>query len=169
MFQDMAELPQQLFEVLRKKSEVWTADALRRGEYVGWLVAPAANSNRIVGGGGVQLRHVAPHPNRSSGGQTVASGKHGIIINVFTESEWRRRGVARLVMHEIVRWARVAKLDRLVLHASADGRTLYELTGFVATNEMRLRDDLLNGAVEDVCHTPTVSADVGETIGHSRS
>jgi hypothetical protein len=38
---------------------------------------------------------------------------------------------------EILRWAGAAQLDRLVLHASSEARSLYERMGFVVTNEMR--------------------------------
>ena len=40
-------------------------------------------------------------------------------------------------MNEIVRWSQDEKLDQLVLHASAEARSLYEKMGFIATNEMR--------------------------------
>jgi hypothetical protein len=42
------------------------------------------------------------------------------------------------LMEEIITWARAQRLDRLVLHASEEGRTLYEALGFKASNEMRL-------------------------------
>jgi GNAT superfamily N-acetyltransferase len=64
------------------------------------------------------------------------------VLNVFTEPEWRKRGAARLVMEEILRWAREEKLDRLVLHASDEARSLYEQMGFIATNEMRFGEEL---------------------------
>jgi GNAT superfamily N-acetyltransferase len=64
------------------------------------------------------------------------------VLNVFTEPKWRKRGAALLLMEEILRWGRAEKLDGLVLHASADGRSLYERMGFIATNEMRFGDAL---------------------------
>ena len=42
----------------------------------------------------------------------------------------------------MVDWARTERLDRLVLHASKEGRAVYERFGFVATNEMRFGGDL---------------------------
>jgi GNAT superfamily N-acetyltransferase len=59
------------------------------------------------------------------------------VLNVYTEPAWRRHGLAQQLMRELLAWARKERLDRLVLHASADGRRLYERLGFVATNEMR--------------------------------
>ncbi len=63
------------------------------------------------------------------------------MLNVFTEPAWRRRGLAELLMRHILDWARQERLDRLVLHASDDGRPLYERLGFAATNEMRYRGE----------------------------
>jgi GNAT superfamily N-acetyltransferase len=45
--------------------------------------------------------------------------------------------VAELLMRHLLEWSRVRGLVRVVLHASASGRPLYEKLGFVATNEMR--------------------------------
>jgi GNAT superfamily N-acetyltransferase len=67
----------------------------------------------------------------------LAEGRHAIVLNVFTEPAWRRQGVGELLMREILEWAAQERLDRLVLHASREGRALYERLGFVATNEMR--------------------------------
>ena len=107
-----------------------------------WL-AIAADSSTIIGGAGIGLRDVSPHPLvRLNGEVQVAEGRHGIILNVFTEPEWRRLGVASSLLERMVDWARTERLDRLVLHASKEGRAVYERLGFVATNEMRFGGDL---------------------------
>ena len=144
MFQDMADVPNDLFEPLRVAAERWNARTLESGEYVGWLAAPADAADRIIAGAGVQIRHVAPHPlKRSSGAiEVAAESRHAIVLNVFTEPEWRRRGVAMLLMDQIIEWARAERIVRLVLHASADGRPVYERAGFVPTNEMRYGGNL---------------------------
>ncbi|MBA3762926.1 MAG: GNAT family N-acetyltransferase [Chthoniobacterales bacterium] len=81
------------------------------------------------------------HPLKRSGTTVgIAGGRLGTVLNVFTEPEWRRRGVAGLLMQRIINWSRDAGLDGLTLHAADAGRTLYEKLGFVATNEMRLAD-----------------------------
>lgn len=59
-------------------------------------------------------------------------------MNVFTEPQWRRHGIGGLLVEEIVTWSKDQRLDHLVLHASDEGRSLYEKFGFVASNEMRL-------------------------------
>jgi GNAT superfamily N-acetyltransferase len=139
MFDEMGEVPPEAFEILRAKSRERLHDLLNRGEYIGWLAIPAQRPDIIAGGAGVQLRKVLPHPlARVNEGNKIAEGRHAIIINVFTEPQWRRQGVALLLLQRIIDWARAERLDRLVLHASEAGRSLYERLGFVGTNEMRL-------------------------------
>lgn len=137
MFQDMGDLPPDLFESFRAKSREKILPMLAGGEYVGWLASPENEPNNIVAGAGAQLRDVMPHPAEHANGYvTVANGRHAIVLNVFTEPDWRRRGIAALLMKRIVDWSREQKLDRLVLHAAPDARALYERLGFVATTEM---------------------------------
>jgi len=65
--------------------------------------------------------------------------ERAIILNVYTELEFRKRGIARQVMQAILAWIKERGLRSVNLHASAEGRGLYEKLGFAATNEMRLR------------------------------
>jgi GNAT superfamily N-acetyltransferase len=109
---------------------------LHSGEYIGWLGCLTDTPGKVVAGAGVQLRRVLPHPANE---HAFAEGRHGLIINVFTEPEWRRQGIGELLMKEIIQWSKEEKLDRLVLHASEHGKKLYQRLGFVLTNEMRLQ------------------------------
>ena len=139
MFQDMGLVPDELFESFRTKSLDRLGKALASGDYVGWLVSEADPPQKIVAGGGVIIREVPPFPIRHENGEiTIAEGRQGLIVNVFTEPEWRRRGLAKLLMNTIIAWSREQNLDGLVLHASDDGRALYEQLGFVPTTEMSL-------------------------------
>ena len=67
-----------------------------------------------------------------------------LVVNVFTEPRRRRRGLARLLIEQIIAWSRQHGIESLVLHASDDGRILYKQLGFVQTNEMRLEPDKLS-------------------------
>jgi N-acetyltransferase len=142
MFQDMGEIPAAMFDDFVAASRVWTERALASGEYLGWFAIPKSQPDSIIAGAGVQLRQVPPHPCRPAKDGAFAKGRHAIVLNVFTEPEWRKRGIAMFLMEEIVRWARAERLDRLVLHASSQARSLYERMGFTVTNEMRFGGDL---------------------------
>jgi GNAT superfamily N-acetyltransferase len=139
MFRDMGEVPDHVFETFRARSRERLRDVLARGEYVGWLVSLKDSPDKIIAGAGVHLRCVLPHPVQKPA--AFAEGRHGIIVNVFTEPEWRRQGLAAMLVNRIIDWAREQKLDELVLHSSTEGRSLYERLGFVATSEMRFAGD----------------------------
>lgn len=149
MFSDMGELPAELFESFRAESKDKLHRMFEHSEYIGWLATPADEPKKIVAGAGVQIREVSPHPQANANGKIdIVSGRQAIIQNVFTEREWRRRGLGTLLMKEIINWSRQTGIDSLVLHASDEGRALYERLGFIATTEMRFRgfDERSNSA-----------------------
>ena len=134
MFRDMGQIPSHLFDSFLTTSIGRTRELLRSGEYVGWLASPRDTPQQIVAGAGAQLRRVLPHP---ASNDAFAEGRQAVIINVYTEPEWRRQGIGERLIKEIIAWSKIQKLDRLVLHASEHGRALYERLGFVLTNEMK--------------------------------
>ena len=70
--------------------------------------------------------------------QQILHGEQGLVLNVYTEPAWRRRGLGERLLRHLLAWAESRALASLVLHASPDARPLYERLGFVATgNEMR--------------------------------
>lgn len=145
MFSDMGQLPDAQRPELLERSVEYLRGALAAGEYLGWLAAAQEPAGTIVGGAGVQLRRTLPHPLTRDGVTRIAAGRQAVVLNVYTEIAWRRRGVAELLMRHVIEWARSADLDTLVLHASDDGRHLYERLGFAQTNEMRFTAALRRG------------------------
>jgi GNAT superfamily N-acetyltransferase len=130
MFRDMGEgTPGQLDRMMEVLTP-WLVRALADGSYRHWLALDA--SGRVAGGGGVLL---APWPANPKDPCT----ERAVILNVYTEAEFRKQGVARRVMLAILDWVRAEGLRTVHLHASAEGRPLYEKLGFEPTNEMRLR------------------------------
>lgn len=140
MFRDMGDLHPDHEVALREASARYFATALERHEYLAWLAERPGAPAPIVGGAGLQLRPLLPRP--EPGGTGIQLGREGLVLNVYVEPAWRRRGVARRLMEEVLRWAPANGVVRLVLHASADGRRLYESLGFVATSEMRFAGPL---------------------------
>jgi GNAT superfamily N-acetyltransferase len=133
MFQDMGDVSGDAFEILRAKARLRLKEWLESGVYIGWLATPADKPRTVVGGAGVQLQPILPRPLDAS---TIGEGWQGTIVNVFTEPQWRRRGIAGRLVKEIIAWSKNECLDRLLLHASDDGRSVYERLGFIAGNEM---------------------------------
>lgn len=143
MFLAMGSATPEMLDCLISETGAYLCDAMRRDEYIGWLASLASRPDEIVAGAGVQVRRVLPFPRRRPDGRVdVAEGRQALVVNVYTEPMFRRRGLARCLMQEILAWAQQARLDSLVLHAAPDGRPLYEQMGFAATNEMRFTGDL---------------------------
>jgi len=69
-------------------------------------------------------------------GRRVEVAAVPLVVNVYTEPEFRRQGLSRALMETVMRWAGESGYDRVVLHASEAGRPMYEGLGFQATNEM---------------------------------
>jgi len=135
MFRDMGEVAEGAYEDLVVASRAFFEKTIAADAYWGWLAVDPA-TQAVVAGVGLLLRERLPRPDAASGGVVVRA--EGYVLNVYTERDWRRRGVARRLMKELVAWARAHEFGRLTLHASAKGRGLYEALGFTLTNEMRL-------------------------------
>lgn len=134
MFREMGFIDQASEPRLQATTAAYFRAAIPAGEYVGWVGSPPGEST-IVAGAGVQFRPLLPRPNLAQNG--VLLGREGLVLNVYTDRAWRRRGVARLLITTIIEWARVNGIVNLVLGASDEGRPLYEQMGFVASREMR--------------------------------
>src|SRR2546430_11449448 len=107
----------------------WARARLRNHQFMAWVVKSA--DGRMAGGGCVWLQPVQPRPHRASMVQPY-------LLSMFTEPDFRRRGVALMVVKEAIKWCRKNKYERLMLHASEMGRRVYSQLGFKRTWEMRL-------------------------------
>ncbi len=130
MFRDMGEGTVEELDRMVEVATPWMARALADGSYHHWLALDG--SNRVCGGGGVLL---CPWPANPKDPCT----ERAVVLNVYTEPGFRKRGIARQVMLTILAWVKEHGLRSVNLHASPEGRPLYEKLGFAATNEMRLR------------------------------
>jgi GNAT superfamily N-acetyltransferase len=109
-----------------------TADYLKaaipEGSFRSWL---ACDDGKIVAGGAVVI---TPWPAHAY--EPVC--RRATILNMYTEPEYRRRGIARQLMQTMIDWCKEEGFARVTLHASQYGRPLYESLGFEQNNEMRL-------------------------------
>jgi GNAT superfamily N-acetyltransferase len=142
MFRDIHAIDDAQYEAMVDASRRYFETALPGGEYLAWLAEPVSSPGKVVAGAGLQLRRALPSIRHGTGDPRVITGPQGLILNVFTERAWRRRGLARQLMENVIAGARRAGVATLVLHASAEGRPLYEALGFKATNEMRYTGEL---------------------------
>jgi GNAT superfamily N-acetyltransferase len=134
MFRDMGDVPtEDLARDLLKKSTSALAVLLADGSYVGWLAIDAGGN--VIAGAGVHIKLQLPRISHDHA--RIEDSPVPLAVNVYTEPQWRGKGIARALMRELMRWASEQGTDRVVLHASDAGRPLYESLGFHSTNEMR--------------------------------
>jgi GNAT superfamily N-acetyltransferase len=133
----MGILREEAYSDLAGATVAYLVEAMPRGEYVAWVVTPEDSPGTIVAGGGVQLRRILPRP--GADGRLQAPWPQALAVNVFTEKEWRRRGLAEMVMGAIIAWCREYGVASLVLHPSDMAYPLYEKLGFESSREMYYR------------------------------
>jgi GNAT superfamily N-acetyltransferase len=130
MFSDMGEGTVEELDRMVEVAGPWLDRARADGSYHHWLAVD--DLGRVAGGGGVLLCPWPANPRDSC-------TQRAVILNVYTEPEFRKQGIARQIMLAILDWVKERGFHAVNLHASKEGRRLYEKLGFEATNEMRLR------------------------------
>lgn len=66
-------------------------------------------------------------------------GKEGYILNVYTCPDYRKKGLAKLLLKEIITYANNHNIKKLWLNSSEYGKSLYSSLGFICrNNEMEL-------------------------------
>jgi GNAT superfamily N-acetyltransferase len=103
------------------------SEMLAGGDYSGWLIE---HDEKVIAGGGVMMRRLLPRPGNLQGGEEA------YIMNIYTEPEHRRRGLARKLMETILAWCSERGFARVTLHPSDEGEPLYRSLGFERTKEM---------------------------------
>ena len=129
MYLDMSYEDSSALSAMVSVCQPYLSQALADGSFRGWL---ASISERIVGGGAVVISPWPSHP-------YDLQCRRATILNVYVYPEFRRRGIARRLMQTMIEWCAQQKFAVVHLHASQDGRHLYETLGFEPTNEMKLK------------------------------
>lgn len=129
MYEDMNYKDAGALDAMAKLSAEWLANHIADGSFRAWL---ACDADCPVAGGAVIITPWLAHP-------YDLECRRATLLNVYTNPEYRRRGIARKIMQTMIDWCKREGLARVTLHASEDGRHLYESLGFEASNEMRLK------------------------------
>ena len=99
--------------------------ALCDGSHIAYLVF---DENRFVGAGGVSFFQVMPTYHNPSGNKAY-------IMNMYTNPEYRRKGIAYKTLDMLIRDAKNKGVTAISLEATDMGRPLYEKYGFVKMND----------------------------------
>lgn len=105
----------------------WLAEALAHKRYFGFVVE---SRGAVVAGIGLLRLPWPPHAFHPS------EPERGYILNLYVEAEARHNGLAKHLMHQAEEEFRRHDVHYLVLHASEQGRPVYEQLGWRASSEM---------------------------------
>lgn len=127
MFEDMRPRTAEEHEIGDRSYRKWALRKMKEGLLSCFIVTDS--KGKVAGGGAVWLREVQPSPGRDA-------RLTPYLLSVFTEPEFRRKGVATLLVREAEKWAGARGYSEINLHASEQGRKVYAKLGWKRTWEM---------------------------------
>jgi GNAT superfamily N-acetyltransferase len=132
MFEEMAKLagnpiPGEFLQRVETDRARLFAKTLGHSQF-GWIAeingAPACT-------GMLALQDWLPH-------SLYPNAKRAYMHSMYTEPARRGNGMAKAITTRAITWCRAHGFDALVLHASEQGRPMYEKMGFIHANEWRI-------------------------------
>ncbi|MBL0312243.1 MAG: GNAT family N-acetyltransferase [Holophagaceae bacterium] len=91
----------------------------------------AESDGRVVAGALLQFKEMLPNP-------LSPQAVRGYLFNVYTDPEFRSRGLARRMTIALLDLAKAQGIGMVELHASRHAEPLYRSMGFEPTSEFRL-------------------------------
>ncbi|MBD6615157.1 GNAT family N-acetyltransferase [Komarekiella sp. 'clone 1'] len=114
---------------LAQATRKYLAQKMPQGEFLAWV---ADMDNQIVATSGLVFFQRPPHNGN-------LSGLEAYVMNVYTVPAWRGRGIAIALLKEINSFVKATEAKRIWLHATQDGKRIYEKLNFASTtNEMEI-------------------------------
>lgn len=110
---------------VKKQSYEYYKEALQKEEHVAYLVF---DDEIFVGAGGVSFFRVMPTYHNPTGWKAY-------IMNMYTNPEYRRKGIAMKTLDLLVGEAKKKGITAISLEATDMGRPLYKKYGFVKMND----------------------------------
>ncbi|HKO11281.1 MAG TPA: GNAT family N-acetyltransferase [Acidobacteriaceae bacterium] len=105
--------------------EPYLREAMPQGRWHAWIAEPG-------GCGAIEIVRWVP-------GRLDPTPRRAWIHSVYVEPSLRRRGIGRQLTEAMVAWCREQGFQWIYLHASEQGRPLYQSLGFQPSSEMRLK------------------------------
>ena len=103
--------------------------SLPQDTFKAWIIE--TKESKIAASGGITVYEQPPRPQD----ETL---RYVYVHSIYSEPEYRRRGIARKILTTIVDYCRDKKFKTLTLHAVEASKSLYESFGFKPTTEMRM-------------------------------
>ena len=116
-------------QAMEEATREWVKRKLSDGKLIGFIAK--TRTGQVAGSGCIWLREDAPR-------LTSTRLESPYLMSMYTEEDFRRTGVARMIVKCAIDWCRERGYVTIGLHASEAGAPLYGSLGFKPTTEMRL-------------------------------
>ena len=117
----------QAIERVAEASRRYFAEEMPTGRFRVWVSID--DTGEPIASIGLVVHSVPPGPSN-------AVGKVGYIMNLVTLPDRRRQGIAHALLTHVLEVLRAEGVPIATLHASSDGRALYEELGFELRDEV---------------------------------
>ncbi len=130
MWEDSHPDPESVVPGTEERTREWIKEKLFSGRLIGFIAKTV--EGHVAGSGCIWIREHQPLP-------FSPLLEVPYLMSLYTEKEFRRKGVGRLIVEAAVAWCRERGYDRVNLDASEAGGSLYENLGFRPGYNMRLQ------------------------------
>ena len=130
MWEDLGVTDSRTLDENERVYKRWARTRLRSKTLLAWLAI--ARGKTVAGIGCLWLQPLLPRPGNNRMIQPY-------VFSVYTDPNFRRRGVATRIIREAKEWSRKNGFLSVGLHAGEVGRGIYRNLGFRRTWEMRAR------------------------------
>ena len=117
--------PSELGGAFAAATRAFVDEHQRAGDLRAWLAED--DDGTTVGVVSLLVRPVPPRPD-------ALATNEGYVLNLYVSAHHRRRGIGQLLLDSCLDHARDHRFRRLVLHATEDGRPMYERAGFIRSD-----------------------------------
>ena len=111
--------PEKISE-LKKSLMEYFARSFENNTFISWI---AEYDEKPVGFSGLVIRE-------QPGNFETINGRTGYILNMFTLKEFRNNGICKMLFQKLLDEANILGLDKVELHATNDGESVYRQFGF---------------------------------------
>ena len=105
---------------LRKELNDYFRIAFRDNTFSAWI---AEFDSLVVGFGAIVIQRIP-------GNFDLINGFEGYVLNMYTVPEYRNNGICSALLDKLINEGKELGLNKIYLHASADGIELYRKKGF---------------------------------------
>ena len=129
MFDDMTGTTSTKQTIADDPYRSWAKEMMKRRLFHGYVVT--TGNGKVAASGCVWLRQAQP-----SRGRPASLVPY--LMSIYTSPEFRRKGLASMIVKETMAWAKKKGYRRMTLHASSVGKKVYSQLGWKRTWEMEV-------------------------------